>query len=387
MKYLLVLGTQRTGKTLIGRALNMHPNIIVQVEPYFYFFKMCRNLFYRDVLKKTDFDPDYPMDSCFCRPYEEKVLFSQSFHRLYFSRSDIKELVRLTIKQQRISSAERAIKIIPLLNRLRPGGAFSVFKCLMDILYESYAKEGVEIVGLTEGWCDEFIQPFLDSKDIDIKCIHCLRDPRAVVASRNFGDRIYSRKYPLLFILRHWRKSVAYSILHTGNPRYMAVKYEELVQEPESHFKEICNFLNVPFSKELLKPLAFVKGDGTLWKQNSAFHIPASRGFSKGSIARWKKVLSKEEIGVIEYLCEAEMGYLGFRRSVPRISAKELLYFQENEDQIIPWLKKYKYTFSEKQIIPEIVRRYILEESQVKQMDYLADYFLIDKRIREKLPK
>lgn len=385
MRYLLVLGTQRTGKTLMGRALNMHPKIVVQVEPYFYFFKLCRNIFYRDILKRSDFDPESPMDTLFCRPDGEKRLFSESFQKLQFSRSDTEELIRLTIQQQEVSKGERAVRVIPLLGRLKPGSSVSVFISLMDILYESYAKEGAAIIGLTEGWCDEFIKPLLSLKDLDIRVIHCLRDVRSIVASRNGGSRLHTGKYPLLFIIRHWRKAIAYSILHEGDPRYMAVRYEDLVQEPESHFTRICEFLGVPFDRELLNIQAYVKGDGTPWKRNSAFEVPLSHGFSKSSIARWKEILSREEIGVIEYLCGPEMGYLGFTRSIPDFSLQELLRFREDEGAIVPWLQKYKLTCSEREMALEIARKNIVQESRSADAEWLIDYLTINKDVAKKI--
>ena len=385
MKHLIVLGTQRSGKTLVSRALNMHPNIIVQVEPYFHFFKSCRNIFFRDVLRKTNFDPNYPMDSGFCKPYKEKHLLQESFADISFNDSDIVELRRMTIQQQESVKGERAPKIIPLLNRLEAGTAPFVFKQLMDILHEAYFKEGVQLVGLSEGWCDEYIQSLLNLEDVDVKCVHCLRDPRSIVASRNVGGRIHVGKYPLLFIIRHWRKSIAYSLLYEEHPKYMAVQYENLVLKPELWFQEICAFLEVPFSQKLLDPSTFVNGDGSLWKQNSAFNVSDRGGFSQSSIDRWKDVLSKEEIGVVEYLCKAEMEYLNLKRFNPEYPLKDLLCFREKEDEIIDWLKKYNWTFNEKELMLEIVRTFIIENSQISNTEDLIDYFAIDKRVIGKL--
>ena len=387
MKYLIVLGTQRSGKTLVSRALNMHPNIIVQMEPYFHFFKSCRNIFFRDVLKKTDFDPDYPMDSGFCKSYEEKYLLQESFTGISFNELDIDELIRMTIKQQESAKGQRAPGIIPLLDRLEAGTAPYVFKQLMGILHEAYFKEGVQLVGLSEGWCDEFMQSLLNIEGVDVKCVHCLRDPRAIVASRNVGGRIHVGKYPLLFIIRHWRKSIAYSLLHEEHPEYMAVQYENLVMKPELWFQEICNFLEVPFSQKLLDPSTFVNGDGSLWKQNSAFNVSDHGGFSQSSIDRWKDVLSKEEIGVVEYLCKAEMEYLNLKRYNPEFSLKDLLCFREKEDEIIDWLKEYNWTFNEKELTLEIVRMFLTEKNQILDVKDLVDYFTIDKRVFDKLAK
>lgn len=384
-KYLLILGTQRSGKTLIARALNMHPNIIAHMEPFFFFFKICRNIFYRDIIKKTDFDPDYPMDSNFCKPLEEKKIFRESFSSILFKKDDIRRLKELTIKQQNSLPGERAPKIIPLLNKLEIGTAPAVFKRLMDLLYEAYYKDEVQIIGICDGWCDDFIEPFLHLSDLEVKCIHCLRDPRAIVASRNKGTKILEeyggKRYPLLFIIRHWRKTIAYSIVNSGHPKYYAVRYEELIQNPETLFKKICDFLDITFSEKLLFPSTFIRGDGSLWKQNSSFNIQNQREFNTSSIERWKKALSLDIIGVIEYLCKAEMSYLQIERYNPKFSLKDLLLFEEKENEIVEWLKKYNWSISEKELMPEIVRNLLIEKREIANIDNIKDYFCIDTKV------
>lgn len=382
MKYLLILGTQRSGKTLIARALNMHPNIIAHMEPFFFFFKICRNVFYRDIIKKTDFDPDYPMDSNFCKPLKEKKIFRESFSRILFKGDDIRRLKELTVKQQNALPGERAEKIIPLLDKLEIGTAPAVFKQLMTLLYEAYHKNDVQIIGVSEGWCDDFIEPFLDLSDLEVKCIHCLRDPRAIVASRNKGTKILEeyggKKYPLLFIIRHWRKTIAYSIVNSGYPKYYAVRYEELIQDPKRSFKKICNFLGIAFSEKLLFPSTFIRGDGSLWRQNSSFNIQNQGEFNTSSIERWKKALSLDVIGVIEYLCKAEMSYLQLERYNPEFSLRDILLFKEKEEEIVEWLKKYNWSISEKELMPEIARNLLIERHEIANMDNIKDYFCID---------
>ncbi len=384
MKYLLIFGALRSGKTLIGRALNMHPNVVAQKEPYFFYFKICRNIFYRDILKKSEFDPDFPMDTDFCKPMQEKEIFRNSFININFMENDIEELKRLTVKHQDAEPGERAPKILPLLNKLKPGPAHLVFKQLMDFIGESYSKSGVIYVGITEGWCDEFIAPMLKLNDIDVHCIHCLRDPRSIVASRNAGKNViesYGGKYPLLFLIRHWRKTIAYSILNNGNHKYLAVKYEQVVQEPEICFSRICEFLNIPFSENLLKPHTFVKGDGSLWKQNTSYQGNEKNSFSTGSLEKWKDVLSKEEIGVIEYLCEAEMDYIGLERVNTNFNVRGLFEFREDEDVIVEWLRNYNWIMSDKEITLEIVRKVLIEERKIVKLPELANYFAIEEDV------
>lgn len=385
MQYLMVLGTQRTGKTLLGRALNMHPQMVVQKEPYFFFFKLCRNIFYRDILKRDNFDSESPMDTLFCRSNEEKRLLYRSFPDLRFTRTDIDELVRLTIQQQEVQKGERAVNVVKHLNGLKPGSSVSVFVTLMDILYRSYAKEGAIVVGFSEAWCDEFITPLLAINDLDIKVIHCHRDPRAVVASRNSGSKLYAGMYPLLFIIRHWRKAVAYTILHRSDRRFMAIRYEDLIGDPKRCMSSVCDFMGVPFDAALLNVSGYVKGDGTPWKPNSAFELPASQGFSTSSLERWKGILSEDVLAVVEYLCDPEMKYLGYARSVPDPAPDWLLSFREDEAAIVPWLHKYKLACNESEMALEVVRRYFINGGSAANAEWLSDYFVIDMAVAKGL--
>ncbi len=323
--------------------------------------------------------------SGFCSTKEERGLFNESFSKLVFLDSDIEKLREQTIKQN--SGKERAPKIIPLLDKIEAGNAIFVFEGLMSILNEAYNKKDVRYVGLSEGWCDKYIDILLNYTDVDIQCIHCLRDPRAIVASRNGGSRLHVKKYPLLFILRHWRTTIAYYILLNNNPKYMAVQYENLVHEPELWFKKMCHFLAVPFSESLLDTSGFLNGDGSPWIQNSALQVSSKKSINVGSLFKWKEVLSREEIGVIEYLCKEEMDLLELERINLEFSLQDLISYKENDDEIIEWLRKYNLTFNENELMLEIVRKYLIESNQNIDVKDLIDYLVIDKKVFGKLAK
>ncbi len=388
MRYLLILGTQRSGKTVLGRALNMHPDISIQKEPYFFYFKLCRNIFYRDILKRSDFDPDAPMDSNFCKTREEKLLLSKKFSDIYFSEHDIEELRRLTIKQQDAEGGERAPRIKPLLGKLSPGTAPNLFWQLMELLKEVYSKENLKYLGFTEGWCDEFIEVLINLPDFDINIIQCLRDVRAIAASRNKGKRLkergYTGKYPLLFILRHWRKAIAYSLKNGDNPKYQTVQYEKFVTEPEGVLKRVCKALGVNFVDGMLDPSRFTQGDGNLWKQNTTWdRADPTKGFSTASVAKWKEVLTSDEIGVIEYLCKPEMKYLDLEMLRPDFLLHDLCRFQENEDEIEEWLKKYYLPFNDRELTFEIVRKFLIEKVAIVEPEEMVDFFSIEEKSYE----
>ena len=244
----------------------------------------------------------------------------------------------------------------------------------------AYAKKDLRFVGFTEAWCDNFISPLLNIKDNQYKCVHILRDPRAIIASRNAGKYLkkYGGKCPLLFLIRHWRRSVAYSILNKGVPGYIFVKYEDVISSPREWFEKICSHIGVPFSERLMHTEAYVDGEGKPWTQNTSFD--SATGFSKGSLEKWNDSLTVEEIDFIEYLCKAEMDYCGYRLSKDMHKIKDFASFKENNEEIVEWLRKYNLCVNEHDISLEIVRSYMLKASDFLT-DELMDYFFLGKEV------
>jgi hypothetical protein len=377
----VVLGPIRSGKTLIGRAMNSHPLVSVQQEPFFFFFKLCRDIYHQDVLK-DNYDCNHPIESDFCLKPEQKNGFNDYFERLEFGSEDIVELRKRTIWQQESTGSERAPHINPFLDSLKPGKATDVLDQLFDVFLKGYPKEGLEYIGFTEAWVDNFIEPILSLKGKRHKIIHCIRDPRQIIASRNFGKNPekYGGKYPILFLIRHWRKSVAYSIVNRDNPDYMVVKYEQLINSPEEWFQKICEHLGVAFHENLVHPERYRDGIGNLWKQNTNFN--AGTGFSKTSLEKWKEVLPDKSVGLIEYLCGAEMDYFGYKRVNSDFYLKDLASYTEDEEHIIEWLRRYNLLINEEDISLELVRKYLLETDELAN-DQILDYFFIGKSVHD----
>ena len=368
MRYVGVFGPIRAGKTLISRALNMHENIMVQIEPFFFFFKLCRNIYYREILK-INYDEKSPIESVFCWTKEEDQIFVKSFSSLVFESEDIEELKRYTIWQQKSAGDERAPMIIPHIQNLETGFAKDVFLQLTQILERAYPKKNLNYIGFSEAWCDHYARPLIDLSGVDINIINSVRDPRAVIASRNRGTNIkekYGGKYPLMVLIRHWRSCVANAIVNKDNPYYLTVKYEDLVREPEVWFRTICKFLDVQFDHNVIHPEYYLNGSGKIWRQNTNFD--AGSGFSTESIDKWKEKLNEKEIGFIEWMCKPELKYLGYEITQTQFDLHDLTGYKEDKIGIIDWLKSYNLTITPEEIELEIARQHILKtEKNYKQ--------------------
>ena len=135
----------------------------------------------------------------------------------------------------------------------------------------------------------QFMPSVLQHVD-DFWVIYCLRDPRDVVVSKHkiAGDSYYSN-------LRLWREQHAYAESMKNHPRFIQVKYEDLVSDPDrvqSSLEAAIPWLRCahPFSEYHLH--------ATLSKQSErAMH--GLRSINTESIGRWRTNLPRV-VGQIE---------------------------------------------------------------------------------------
>jgi hypothetical protein len=157
-------------------------------------------------------------------------------------------------------------------------------------------------------WSTEFVPSLADAYP-DSKFILMMRDPRAVVASKNVQE---DTKYPWLFLIRQWRKLAVLAWLYRADPelaeRVLVVRYEDLVQSPEQTATQMCGFLDIPLDDDILDPGKFRDGHGDLWLQNTSYGEENEKvSFNTDSVDKWKHVLDESTVEYVEQLCFAEM--------------------------------------------------------------------------------
>src|SRR3989304_316293 len=79
------------------------------------------------------------------------------------------------------------------------------------------------------------------------------------------------------------------------------VKYEDLVMQPESVFKEICSYLGIPYSNQMLD---YGKRRNSEWKFGDAFGVHNASRPTLNSLDKWKKGFTtpQERLIAISYL-------------------------------------------------------------------------------------
>jgi hypothetical protein len=133
------------------------------------------------------------------------------------------------------------------------------------------------------------------------KVIHTFRDPRAVYVSekRKYDvkrretqswagvlarqTRLIFELYASLDIIANWLRAIRlhrkYQRLYPE--RYIAIRYEDVVSEPEPQLRKLCDFLGIDFNEAMLQQTVL----------NSSF-VSASetvKGFDTSALNRWRQ--------------------------------------------------------------------------------------------------
>lgn len=151
--------------------------------------------------------------------------------------------------------------------------------------------------------------------------INMVRDPRDVLLSQKKRWRLFFRT-EFKFHFRHavriflnyhpvtttmlWNAAVGTAFRIKPHPRVMAVKFEEVLSRPEENLASVCRFLGLDFERKMLEiPVlnsSLAKADrGVL-------------GVDPGRTGNWKKGLSRTELWICQKVAARNMMKLGYER-------------------------------------------------------------------------
>jgi hypothetical protein len=139
------------------------------------------------------------------------------------------------------------------------------------------------------------------------KFLHLVRDGRGVFAS--FKSLYWGPSTPIL-ASQFWSGKVGLGLAaedYLGKNRVKRVIYEDLLANPEAVLKELCEFVELKFQKEMLEGNGLIVPEYTR-KQHELVGQRAdpARGSS------WRKKLSAREIEIFENKAGGYLNYLGY---------------------------------------------------------------------------
>ena len=307
MQTLLVTGMQRSGTTLLEKLLSNHSRISILSQPFPLFLVELKRRFLRGLGEPA---APYPLGDLFLEARYDAEDVRRFFADLSLTASDVREIFAGTTGFTGQYTRFAPEQIGRVLATLEPGDPASI----LAQLYRSLAhKPDADYVGGKETLWEEML-PFLLGEGAAGVII--LRDPRDVLASLNHGRGAEhgGRLKPTLFNIRNWRKSAAFALHLQDHPRFLWLRYEDLVTRPREVLDRLATFLDVePFADRLFSE-GIRDQSGQLWLGNSS-HQP-HRGIDASSVASHRETLPPDVTRYVDATCWTELRRLGYETDV-----------------------------------------------------------------------
>ena len=295
-----IAGQAKSGTTLLAALLDNDPELLVLPQETAYFPTVLRK--YGNAGRRAQFD----------------YLTKESFSRVLFGgEPKWREHEYKNFPQQKFLETFEGIAFDPA----------NAQHDLLALMAEAYAKtigvpldrikRWIEKTPANRNHADEIFRRFPNAK-----FLVTLRDPRAILATQIALEKTRkTKRFSVYYVIAHWRAAANLARrVRAGDGRGLFVQFEQLVGEPATVMKKVCEYLEINFDPEVvLKPTKI----GEPWGGNSAAQI----GFSQVSAepaSRWENELSENEVGWVEWHCRELMPEFGYE---PRLSARPLRYF------------------------------------------------------------
>jgi len=159
----------------------------------------------------------------------------------------------------------------------------------MDRLYSSFIK--YRIPKSSNRWCEKTPRNIHHLDQIDhyfngnFRFIQIIRDGRDVILSRHPTTKDKYWVSP-----ERWIKDVSAGLEIKNHPKVHTLKYEDLILDFENSVAEICSFLEIELSKEILN----WHSNATVTRNNAYF--TKVQQISDSSIGKWKESKNEKRV-------------------------------------------------------------------------------------------
>lgn len=151
------------------------------------------------------------------------------------------------------------------------------------------------------------------------KYIHIVRDPRDNYAAIKAGVKRYEtfgddEKTLLNSVLNRGKLGMKLASINKqtfGGDQYKVVRFEDIVSSPEETLRDICNWLSIDYSKNMITPTVLGRPTkGNNYNGLEFYEISAK------NVGRWNDRITEEEVAIIEFHFSDEMSAFGYERSI-----------------------------------------------------------------------
>ena len=256
-----ILGFGRSGTTLLASMLSMNQNIYIppELKGLYTFPKIIK--YYGDLSKEFNMN-----------------LFINDFSMLHQMKIfDMK----LDTKSFKNKLQEKGIN-----NR-------NIVECFYETILEQSDKKRIGDKTIRH----TLYLPMIHELFPNAKIIHLMRDGRDCALSH----RKISPVYNVYLAATRWKKlnEVLLDFGEKNKERYFFIKYEEFIRQPEDILRNVCSFLDEPYSEDLLNysESGYAKDNV---KYMSKQHSNLESNIIKNNVNKWIKGLSENEKKIFE---------------------------------------------------------------------------------------
>jgi hypothetical protein len=317
---LFVTGPARSGSTLLARLLDASPLARVASDPFFPLYRSLRN----GLLRAAGIDalpPSAPLQDWYFTDERIRMLDAIQAADLEapLAPGELEELRAATAAR----AEHEAPEIVPHLGGLRGATYRELYDSALAVV--AHTRPGAQVVGTKEVWTIDFVAPLARAYP-EARFVVIERDPRAILASLEaLAARDPTQAAHPLSYARHCRKYAAFAYRLRDDPRVHAVRYEDLVRDPEPATRALCRFLSLPFDAGMLD---------LAWPGNSSFQA-ATAGVDATLAERWRGQLAPAQLALAELVCWPELGLSGYDRTGADGSVRE--HLDESDGWPVSW--------------------------------------------------
>ena len=234
------------------------------------------------------------------------------------------------------------------------------FSIVCKIIYLHYTsffnKKSIKIIGDKNPAYAVFIPELLEVFP-DAKFIHLVRDYRDNVVSNSkaFGEKSFG------YLAYGWlifNKKIEEANYKYPN-KFYTLRYEDLVSSPKEKAIEICDFLNLEFSNEMLSFFSRMNDLPITLPKN---HLNLLKPINTSQVGKYKNELNNNQIELIDFIC----GDFAEKYDYYPTTKKNRFYFK---------LKLFWYQFRYEQF-KFIIKNYYLLPFQFRDLVRTVSVFL-----------
>ena len=259
-----IIGGSRTGSTMLKTILTNNPEIDLTDEMHFFSLPWLRRGVAANIRKHVG-----PLDAPNALDRLMDLLYSGILYSWFWSEAE--RLLDRNLMHRELSS--------------RPLSLQNIFHAILVVHAEMRDKPRLGAKFPTHySYTDRLLEWYPNCL-----LLHTTRNPKAVYASQarkyltqdqNWLDRTYMRMRQFIHINIQISWTARLHRRLCNLPNYRLVRYEDMVQDPASEIREVCEFLKIDFLPNMLTPKRY----------GSSYEKPGviGKGIETSSLERWQ---------------------------------------------------------------------------------------------------